>query len=92
MKLTLNGEALDRPADTLPIGIAAALQWKQAKGPQPMVQCASCDGPKPLRFLFRCLYCGLWFCQSCGEVHFGETRIARTARLGECHAQDCSQK
>jgi hypothetical protein len=63
------------------IGVAAALQWRQAKGPQPNVDCASCDVPAPMRFRFRCLYCGLWFCQACGEVHFGETRGERAGRL-----------
>lgn len=51
-----------------------ASQWRQAKGPQPQVTC-ECGNCIPLRFMFRCLYCGAFFCQSCAEVHFGKTRI-----------------
>jgi hypothetical protein len=24
--------------------------------------------------MYRCLYCGVWFCATCAEVHFGQTR------------------
>lgn len=24
--------------------------------------------------MFRCLYCGEWYCQPCAEKHFGKTR------------------
>lgn len=51
----------------------AARQWKQAKGPQPVIEC-ECDRSIPIRFMFRCLYCGIWLCQSCAEIHFGKTR------------------
>lgn len=23
------------------------------------------------QYMFRCLYCGVWFCKSCAEEHFG---------------------
>lgn len=23
------------------------------------------------QYMFRCLYCGVWFCKECGEEHFG---------------------
>jgi len=51
-----------------------AIQWKQAKGVSPVVTCCECRADIPLRFLYRCLYCGLWRCQSCAEHHFGKTR------------------
>ena len=38
------------------------------------VTCPPCNRDLPLHALFRCLYCGTWFCQSCAEKHFGKTR------------------
>lgn len=23
------------------------------------------------KFMYRCLYCGIWFCKDCAEQHFG---------------------
>lgn len=46
------------------------------------------DGSKPccphgLRIpcwkLYRCVYCGFFFCESCAEIHFGKTRAAYEA-------------
>jgi hypothetical protein len=51
----------------------AARQWREALGDATRVTC-ECGLAAPLRFLFRCLYCGCFFCQSCAEVHFGKTR------------------
>lgn len=48
-------------------------QHLQAKGTQPSIECG-CGRAMPLRFFFRCLYCGCWFCEPCAEVHFGMTR------------------
>jgi len=28
----------------------------------------------PLRFAYRCLYCGEFYCMNCAEIHFGKTR------------------
>ncbi|MFH1759878.1 MAG: hypothetical protein ABIA63_02130 [bacterium] len=37
-------------------------------GPHITCEC----GKRPMMFyMFRCLYCGLWFCQSCAGKHFG---------------------
>ncbi len=33
--------------------------------------CGTCA---PLRWMYRCLYCGEFYCQRCAEVHFGKTR------------------
>lgn len=49
-------------------------QLQQAKGEQPNVVCASCGHAIPLRFLYKCLYCELWFCQRCMEIHLGKTK------------------
>ena len=32
-----------------------------------------CGQIRALTMAYRCLYCGLWFCQSCAELHFGLT-------------------
>lgn len=51
----------------------AAQQWREAKGPNPQVTC-ECGRSFPLRFTYRCLYCGMFLCQQCAEIHFGKTR------------------
>lgn len=33
-----------------------------------------CGLTMPLRFAFKCLYCGEFYCQVCAEHHFGKTR------------------
>lgn len=47
-------------------------QFEEAKGPG-HVTCG-CGLRLPLRFAYRCLYCGEFYCQSCAEEHFGKTR------------------
>lgn len=44
--------------------------------------CGHCANRIPVTFAYRCLYCGVWFCQSCAELHFGETRSGY-------HAESC---
>jgi hypothetical protein len=55
-----------------------ARQFQQAKGASPSVDC-ECGLRLPLRFMYRCLYCGQFYCQSCAEVHFGKTRAQYNA-------------
>lgn len=50
-------------------------QWRQAKGSNPMVTCG-CGLRAPIRFLYRCLYCGVFFCEPCAEAHFGKSKAA----------------
>ena len=33
-----------------------------------------CGFTVPLRFAYRCLYCGEYFCVDCAGVHFGASR------------------
>lgn len=47
-------------------------QWQQAKGEQPSVAC-ECGVSMPLRFFYKCLYCKIYLCESCAEIHFGKT-------------------
>jgi len=39
-----------------------------------VVHCAGdgCTGSGPIRYYYRCFFCGLWFCRKCGAIHFGE--------------------
>jgi len=30
-----------------------------------------CGDVLPMRCMFKCLYCGLWFCRICAHEHFG---------------------
>lgn len=32
-----------------------------------------CGQLRALTNSFRCLYCGIWFCQPCAELHFGQS-------------------
>jgi hypothetical protein len=71
------------------IGIQIRLRKQAAQAMQPVarVTCrgAHPDNPEwtddddcgktlPIWMMFRCLYCGFYFCQSCAEKHFGKTR------------------
>lgn len=37
------------------------------------LKCA-CGKNFPVVRMYRCLYCGVWFCVTCAELHFGQTR------------------
>jgi len=32
-----------------------------------------CGRERSLIYMYRCLYCGEWFCTQCAEDHFGKT-------------------
>jgi len=34
-----------------------------------------CDTCLDFAHAYKCLYCGEWYCQSCAEAHFGQTRV-----------------
>lgn len=53
-------------------------QWLQSKELSQRIEC-ECGWRFPMRNMFRCLYCGCWFCQACAEVHFGKTRAEYAA-------------
>lgn len=42
---------------------------------EPEVTCP-CGASGPLRTAFQCFYCGVYFCPSCAEDHFGGEGIA----------------
>jgi hypothetical protein len=37
------------------------------------IVCPGCELKRALTMAFRCLYCGIWFCMTCAEKHFGMT-------------------
>jgi hypothetical protein len=53
--------------------VIARRQISQAMKTPEAVECAICARPFMLRHLYRCLYCGLWFCAHDAETHFGQT-------------------
>lgn len=50
-----------------------ALQIQQAMKPSPTLITCGCGFSLPIRFAFKCLYCAEWFCNGCGEAHWGMT-------------------
>lgn len=50
----------------------AKKQFEEAKGTQPSVTC-ECGLKVPLRFLYKCLYCKMFLCEQCAEIHFNKT-------------------
>ncbi|WP_043586708.1 hypothetical protein [Geminisphaera colitermitum] len=48
-------------------------QWAEAVSAH-TVHCP-CGRPRALELAYRCLYCGVWFCASCAEAHFGKTML-----------------
>jgi len=49
-------------------------QVKEVKDPiRPFVRCP-CLKKLDLLHAYKCLYCGIWFCEACAEKHFGKTK------------------
>lgn len=46
-------------------------QWQEACKHNFII--CKCGQLRDLKLAFKCLYCGLWFCQHCAEIHFGQT-------------------
>lgn len=59
----------------------SAEQHRQCATDPAKMQCI-CGRTLPVAFLFKCLYCGIWYCQKCAEIHFGETREEYLTRTG----------
>lgn len=54
-----------------------AKQFKEAmyhEGEAVQKVTCGCGLTMPLRFAYRCLYCGEYYCMACAERHFGKTR------------------
>jgi hypothetical protein len=50
-----------------------AYQNKLAKTAYPTRIVCGCGSIRPIRFMYRCLYCGEYYCFTCAELHFGQT-------------------
>ena len=53
----------------------------------------SCGRRRELRWLYRCLYCGEWYCHFCAERHFGKTVAEHKAEKQSKGAiyEDCKE-
>ena len=49
------------------------------------IACDGCGLRRDLALAFKCLYCGVWFCFNCAEIHFGKT-VADYHKEKKCHA------
>ena len=49
-------------------------QIRKAEKPlsEALIHCA-CGHYTKFIYLYRCLYCSVWFCKTCAEEHFGQT-------------------
>ncbi|MFA4971809.1 MAG: FYVE zinc finger domain-containing protein [bacterium] len=45
-------------------------QFRELTGTEAGVTCASCQRKVPVRFMYHCFNCGLWFCHRCSGEHF----------------------
>lgn len=64
-------------ADTQAKAEFVAKQFNEAKyheGESVQKVTCACGTCMPLRFAYKCLYCGQFYCQTCAEEHFGKTR------------------
>lgn len=46
-------------------------QANQYMNDRTMVSCGECSKSIVIWRLFKCLYCGVYFCEHCAKVHFG---------------------
>ncbi len=44
----------------------------------PSIPCGECAQEQEIGLseMYRCLYCGIWYCEVCAEKHFGQTIAA----------------
>ena len=49
------------------------IKQQQSISREDSVECI-CGVNKPPIHLFRCLYCGIYYCSQCAEEHFGSSR------------------
>ena len=41
---------------------------------QIFITCCACSQRAVVWMMYRCLYCGLFYCKSCAEIHFGQRK------------------
>lgn len=37
------------------------------------ITCPSCEWVRAAVSMYKCLYCKVWYCEPCAELHFGKT-------------------
>jgi hypothetical protein len=54
--------------------------WRQSKELVHSTVKVTCTCGKniSLRYAYKCLYCGIFFCKSCAKNHFGDNKDGRT--------------
>lgn len=45
------------------------------------ITCPGCGWKEPLIKTYRCLYCKIWFCETCAENHFGKYNKERDSNV-----------
>lgn len=64
--------------------VQAILRQQYKAAAESAVIICPCGHSRALSRAYRCLYCGLYFCEKCAERHFGKTRLEWYAeRRGE---------
>ena len=50
--------------------------------------CACCQKSTPIYWLYKCFYCGVWFCHKCAEEHFNIEKV----KYDEANKRCCGYK
>ena len=62
----------DQPGYTKAVRVALRQQLREVHKPplaEPDVSCP-CGKTKPMHLMYRCFFCGLWWCRDCAKRHF----------------------
>lgn len=55
---------------------------------QEMLECGGdCKVSYPVQNMYRCLYCGIFFCYNCAGKHFGKTRAEYNMQRREAYRE-----
>ena len=74
--------SLGFPYDTATNDEVVNHQLKEINDPiRPFVRCPGCLKKLRMDQAYRCLYCGIWWCEKCAETHFGQTKAERKAAI-----------
>jgi hypothetical protein len=52
--------------------------------------CGCCEKITPVEWLYKCFYCGVWFCHKCAEDHFSSEKEIILKTIKKCSGcSDC---